>query len=113
MSGHTTTPWEFDGNCGGYITQDGDKIARAYSNKDATFIVHAVNNYETLLRALTELSNMYASTWDGVDGSLRMFGDGIARFEKAHQAARIAVCKATGAPLPISLDEDEEQTPGA
>lgn len=113
---HTETPWEFDGNCGGYITQGGDKIARAYSRDDSAFIAHAVSHYDALLAALTELSNMYAWTWDRVDGALSMFGDGIPRFEKAHHAAEIAIRKATGAPLPISDDEDEDalqQTPGA
>lgn len=112
---HTPTPWEFDGNCGGYITEGGDKIARAYAREDAEFIAHAANHYDALLAALTELSNMYASTWDGADGTLRMFGDGVARFEKAHHAAQIAVCRATGKPLPVTGDEDEEalqQTPG-
>lgn len=114
---HTEIPWEFDGNCGGYITQAGDKIARAYSRDDAAFIVHAANHYHELVAALSELSNMYASTWDGVDGCLRMFGDGVPRFEKAHHAAQIAVCKATGAPLPVTIDDEDElalqQTPGA
>jgi hypothetical protein len=48
LGDHTPTPWEFDGNCGGYISQGGEKIARAYSNRDAAFIVKAVNAVSAL-----------------------------------------------------------------
>lgn len=47
-----------------------------------------------LLAALKELSAMYASTWDRVDGALVMMPPGIARFEKAHQMAQDAIAKA-------------------
>lgn len=52
MSEHTQTPWEFDGNCGGYITESGDRIARAYARGDAKFIVRAVNSHADMLAAL-------------------------------------------------------------
>jgi len=64
-----------------------------------------VNNHDAMVKALTDLSNMYAHAWDRVDGGLTMFGSGVERFEKAHYAAQVALCGVTGDPLPIS-DED-------
>jgi hypothetical protein len=114
MTDHTATPWEFDGNCGGYIIQDGDKIARAYARADAEFIAKAVNNHDALVSALTELSKMYANTWDRVDGGLMMMGNTIDRFERAHDTAHRLLCTIKGEPLPISLgDEDEQANAGS
>lgn len=50
---HTPTPWTFDGNCGGYISQSGERIARAYALNDAAFIVRAVNCHDELVEALS------------------------------------------------------------
>jgi len=47
-----------------------------------------------LLSALAELSGMYGSTWDCVDGCLLMMASGIERFEKAHEAAKTALMQA-------------------
>lgn len=41
--------------------------------------------------ALRELSDMYARTWDKVDGGLAMFSDSMKRFEKAHARAHAAL----------------------
>ena len=41
--------------------------------------------------ALNGLVNMYANTWDRVDGALVMMDTGVERFEKAHEAARAAL----------------------
>jgi IS1 family transposase len=46
-----------------------------------------------LIEALHELSAMYASTWDRVDESLVMMGDGVKRFEKAHSKARALLAR--------------------
>lgn len=61
-----------------------------------------------LLKTLTDLSNMYASTWDRVDGALVMMDSGISRFEKAHYAAQLVIAAANGVPPPYHLDEDED-----
>lgn len=55
---HTPTPWAFDGNCGGYIWQDDARIARAYSNSDAAFIVEAVNGYQKAVEALRRIESL-------------------------------------------------------
>lgn len=52
---HTPTPWEFDGNCGGYISEGGDKIARAYAREDAKFIVQAVNCHAAMAAKLCKV----------------------------------------------------------
>lgn len=73
----------------------------------APIIVTAVNNHNALVKALTDLSNMYSHAWDCVDGNLVMLGPSIERFEKAHYAAQVALCAVTGDPLPIpDLDDD-------
>ena len=46
-----------------------------------------------LISALRKLSAMYASTWDRVDGSLVMMGEGVKRFEAAHEQARALLTK--------------------
>lgn len=55
MGEHTNIPWEFEGNCGGYITESGARIARAYARDDAIFIVQAANSYDQLFDALQGL----------------------------------------------------------
>lgn len=80
------------------------------SDADARLMASA----PALLQALTELSNMYASTWDRVDGALMMMGNGVERFEKAHHAAEVALHIATGRPLPITdFDDDDAPQPEA
>lgn len=46
---------------------------------------------EELEQALRGLSDMYANTWDRVDGALMMPPEGGERFEAAHKAARKAL----------------------
>lgn len=75
---------------------------------NAAFIVKAVNAHDALVKALTDLSNMYSHAWDCVNGNLVMLGSSIERFEKAHYAAQVAICAATGAPLPISDHHDAD-----
>jgi hypothetical protein len=62
---HTALPWEFDGNCAGKISQAGDYIAKAYSNRDASFIVHCVNNSHkiALVDELARVLDIFASQW--------------------------------------------------
>ena len=63
---------------------------------------------EKLRSALKGLSDMYALTWDRVDGGLMMMDSGVERFEKAHQAAYEILNP--DAPL---ITDDEEHQPGA
>lgn len=52
--------------------------------------------YAALLKcseALQELHDMYAFTWDCVDGALMMIDTGVARFEQAHAKAAAALAK--------------------
>lgn len=58
--GATPRPWEFDGNCGGYISQDGERIARAYAHRDAAFIVKAVNSYDAAQERIRVLESKLA-----------------------------------------------------
>lgn len=51
----------------------------------------AANEIERLQEALQGLSDMYARTWDRVDGALVMMPDSVARFEAAHKKASIAL----------------------
>lgn len=44
-----------------------------------------------LRSALKGLSDMYARTWDRVDGALVMMPDRVSLFEEVHRAARIAL----------------------
>jgi hypothetical protein len=44
-----------------------------------------------LLKALKDLSTMYAQAWDLVDGGLTMMGDSVPLFESRHQAASKAI----------------------
>lgn len=39
--GWTKGPWNFDGNCGGYISEGGDRIARVYAHNDAHLVAAA------------------------------------------------------------------------
>ncbi|MEY9676062.1 hypothetical protein ABIE93_005996 [Bradyrhizobium elkanii] len=121
MAEHTPTPWtvdkvHFSGEChlhgpNGeefallYVSDGADDPEPYPAEANAAFIVKAVNNHGALVKALTDLSNMYSHAWDSVDGNLLMLGPSIDRFEKAHHAAQVALCAVTGAPLPIS-DED-------
>lgn len=57
-----------------------------------------------LRSALKGLSDMYAWTWDKVDGGLMMSSSGVERFEKAHQRAYEVLYP--DRPL-ISEDDDE------
>lgn len=68
--------------------------AKAIAAKDAE-IAELRARVAGLESALKDLSDMYGSTWDRVDGALVMMDAGIERFEKAHAAARIAL----GVPL--------------
>ena len=70
-------------------------------------LIVAVNNHDALVKALTELSNMYTHAWDRVDGGLTMFGSSVDRFEKAHRDAHVLLCTIKGEPLPVDLDEDD------
>lgn len=49
MEKATPRLWEFDGNCGGYVEQDGARIARAYAHRDAALIVAAINALPDLI----------------------------------------------------------------
>lgn len=63
-------------------------------NGNADFIAALRNNCAALIacaEALKELSNMYASTWDRVDGALMIMDSGVDRFEAAHDKAREAL----------------------
>jgi len=65
--------------------------------------------YEELLGALKELSAMYTYAWDLSDDSgLIMFADHIPRFEKIHHRAHEVICKATGMPLPLLIEEESD-----
>lgn len=55
MSGHTPTPWSYDGNCTGHISQGGAAIAKAYCEADVRFIVRAVNAHEAMVEAMEAL----------------------------------------------------------
>lgn len=46
---------------------------------------------DELLKALKDLSSMYARTWDLVDGGLTMMGESVPLFEKRHKAASAAI----------------------
>lgn len=46
---------------------------------------------ERLREALQGLSDMYARTWDRVDGALLMMPESVARFEAAHRKAFVAL----------------------
>ncbi|WP_093305961.1 hypothetical protein ABL840_08950 [Variovorax sp. NFACC27] len=46
---------------------------------------------DELLKALKDLSSMYAQTWDLVDGGLTMMGESVPLFEKRHKAASAAI----------------------
>lgn len=50
-----------------------------------------VNSHDALVAALRGLSDMYAKTWDRVDGALVLMPDNIELFERAHEAARAAL----------------------
>jgi hypothetical protein len=76
-----------------------------FDETEDEYIARLEASNAALVKALTDLSNMYAHAWDRVDGGLTMFGSGVERFEKAHYAAQVALCGVTGDPLPIS-DED-------
>lgn len=72
---------------------------KRYAQMQADYSVPCDMNPKVVLalvecaEALKKLSDMYASTWDRVDGALMMMGDGIERFEAAHQASRDAITK--------------------
>lgn len=55
--------------------------------------------------ALKGLSDMYAWTWDKVDGGLMMSSSGVERFEKAHQRAYEVLYP----DRPLITDDDEER----
>lgn len=61
---------------------------------------------DTLRAALQGLCDMYARTWDRVDGALVMMPDNIERFEKAHAAAQFAL---TGKEVNGDASEPPEQ----
>ena len=122
VSEHTPTPWHFEelsqrpDGCG-YLRCETDNLEIAHHGDmgrsreenlaNAAFIVKAVNNHDALVKALTELSNMYTHAWDRVDGGLTMFGSSVDRFEKAHRDAHVLLCTIKGEPLPVDLDEDD------
>lgn len=51
----------------------------------------AADEVEKLRAALKGLSDMYAQTWDRVDGALVMMPETVSQFEAAHKKARIAL----------------------
>lgn len=48
----TPGPWQFDGNCGGYIEEDGERIGRFYTFDDIPLIVALRNNVPAIIAAL-------------------------------------------------------------
>lgn len=116
MTEHTPGPWvQFadQGKCIAIMPagRDGDicTFQQSPTDEDARLMAAA----PVLLAALTDLSNMYSHAWDRVDGGLTMFGSSVDRFERAHHAAQIALCAATGAPLPFSDDDDDGDPVGS
>lgn len=98
---HSPTPWSIDPtNDHLIVSSDGLRDLCSCFDEDETgapdaaFIVHAANNHDALVNALTALSDMYAATWDRVDGSLVLMPDNVSRFEAAHEAARAALTAA-------------------
>jgi hypothetical protein len=58
---YTPGPWEFDGNCGGYVSQGGLRIARGYALDDACLIASA----PTMADALKKIA-----AFDSAEGRL-------------------------------------------
>lgn len=76
-----------------------EQIHQRRENPSGSFITLTANEMNALVEcaeALKELSGMYASTWDRVDGALLMTDSGVTRFESAHQKARNAINKLEG-----------------
>ena len=71
----TTTPSQRAGRLIGCVGHDCDDCKKR--KREVTKLRHA----------LQRLSDMYARTWDCVDGSLIMMNDGIKEFEAAHAEA--------------------------
>lgn len=110
MTDYTPGPWvQFSdqGKCIAIMPagREGDicTFKQSPSDADARMMMLA----PMLLQALTELSNMYASTWDSVDGALVMMGPGVERFEKAHSAAEVAIAAAKGLSPPLNSDDED------
>jgi hypothetical protein len=57
----------------------------------AATAIEANEEIVKLRAALRALSDMYARTWDRTDGALIMMGDGVEKFERAHELARRAL----------------------
>ena len=101
-------PWRTDDPFPDVIIDSDDyEVANLSSSADCAFIVTAVNNHDALVKALTELSNMYTHAWDRVDGGLTMFGSSVDRFQKAHRDAHVLLCAIKGEPLHVDVDEDD------
>lgn len=110
----TPGPWQFDGNCGGYIEEDGERIGRFYTFDDIPLIVALRNNLPTIIAALraeaeaTELreenarlrealEEVRACMLNGGDGGIGDFGWNISRLTKARPMIRAALGENTDA----------------
>ena len=67
-----------------------------YKEGDVDANAHLIAGAPELYEALKDLSDMYAHTWDQVDGALVMLPPSIPRFEAAHKKAQEALAKARG-----------------
>lgn len=71
---HTPTPWKYDGSDGIYIEGiTGGKyyVVGGIQDKDAAFIVLAVNSHDALVKALDdtlEFLERNSGRWDGING---------------------------------------------
>jgi len=77
------------------------------SKDEITANARLIASVPDLLAVCQRFSSLYGRLWDSADheGAGFLSPDGVKQYDAVHNEMQVAICKATGAPLPYSEDD--------